>query len=119
MIESHDVLIVEDELLIAAQLEEALSDLGCTPHCAGSLDHALRMVEERAFDAAFLDMNLRGEACLPIADALATRQTPFMFMSGYGSADVRNAYAGVPVLSKPFSEREIERALARLLASRP
>jgi CheY-like chemotaxis protein len=111
----RDVLIVEDEILIAAQLEELVVSLGCRPHLARELAQALELVSQKSFDAAFLDLNLSGETSLPVADMLWSQRTPFAFISGYEAQDVRDKYPGVLILPKPFTEDEIEQALRSLL----
>lgn len=118
---SHDayrgrnVLIVEDEMLIAAQMEETLTDLGCKTSAAGRLNDALRLATSRKFDAAFLDLNLEGEASLPVADLLAESGIPFALMTGYTSPRVRTRYPQAAVLSKPFNQHEVLQTLANLL----
>ncbi len=109
------VLIVEDEMLIAAQLEEALIDLGCLPHAALRLSDALQLVEDHRFDAAFLDLNVDGELSVAVADILTQRRTPFVFMSGYTSMDLQAIYGEVPMLAKPFTDGQIARTLAQML----
>lgn len=111
----RNVLIVEDEMLIAAQMEEALAELGCTTFAALRLDEALNLVATRRFDAAFLDLDLKGKPSLPVADELAQRGTPFAFMTGYQSPRIKTTYPDAPVLPKPFREDEIIKALASLL----
>ncbi len=66
-------------------------------------------------EAAVLDVNLRGESVVPLADALARRGVPFLFMTGYGDTDGLGSHARVPVLAKPFDPLELVVVLARLL----
>src|SRR5579864_7224910 len=106
------VLIVEDEMLIAAKMEDALADLGCTTCAARRLDEALSLVASRRFDAAFLDLNLEGEASLPVADELAQRRTPFAYMTGYQSPRVKTGYPDALILAKPFGVDNIAQTLA-------
>jgi DNA-binding NarL/FixJ family response regulator len=68
------VLIVEDEALVAFQLEDMLADLGCAiigP--ASRVGQALDLLRRRPVDAAVLDLNIGGELVYPVADALACR----------------------------------------------
>jgi CheY-like chemotaxis protein len=109
------VLIVEDEMLIAAQMEEALADLGCTTCSALRLEEALSLVASSRFDAAFLDLDLKGKPSLPVADALSLQGIPFAFMTGYQSPRVKTRYPHAPVLPKPFKEGDIAQTLAILL----
>ncbi|HTT85205.1 MAG TPA: response regulator [Rhizomicrobium sp.] len=110
------VLIVEDESLIAMLMEDALSDLNCTVVAtASSLGEALDKAASMDFDVAILDMNLNGAQACPVAELLVRRQIPFMFVTGYGAPGVPDRFRGIPVLSKPFNERDVGRALEAAL----
>jgi CheY-like chemotaxis protein len=105
------LLIVEDELLVAmdnaAELEAAGAIVVGT---AGNIKEALRMVETAALDGALLDANLNGESVDHIAAALAHRNVPFIFVSGYGRENLPPAFASTPILGKPFSRDELVNA---------
>ena len=108
------VLIVEDETMAAMMLESVLADLGCTVvGPVESVAKALSLVETQAVDGALLDVNLGGELVYPVADALAARGVPFVFVTGYGiiGIDARR-YAGVPVVQKPYDDHMLVRILA-------
>ncbi len=81
MTEPVQILIVEDEPLIAMMLEDFLDVLD--KQVAGtvdSVDDALARVAEGGIDAAILDVNLRGgQKSTPVAEALAERGVPFVF----------------------------------------
>jgi DNA-binding response OmpR family regulator len=104
------VLIVEDEPMLAAFLEDALTDLGCEViGPALNMKDALRLAREASIDGAGLDVNVAGEQVYPVADVLAERGLPFVFMTGYGQAGLRESDRGRPVLQKPYSfERLVE-----------
>jgi CheY-like chemotaxis protein len=104
------VLIVEDEPLIASSLEDVLNDLGCVViGPAMNLDDAVRLAREAEIDGACLDVNLAGEKVYAVADILRERGLPFVFMTGYGQAGLRESDLGRPVLQKPHSvERFVE-----------
>jgi two-component SAPR family response regulator len=57
-----------------------------------------------------------GERSYPVADALAARDVPFVFVTGYGETGVERRYAPVTVLQKPFDPRSLERVVADDLA---
>ena len=79
------VLVVEDETLIAVEIEETLRELGCVVVGAvGKLDAALRLAAEEALDAAILDVAIRGGHVFPVAERLLARGVPFVLASGYG-----------------------------------
>ena len=81
------VLLVEDEAMIAMLIEDMLVELGCdVVATAAKLDDAVSLAQSGSFDLAFLDLNLRGVASYPVAQALRERGIPFAFVTGYGTA---------------------------------
>lgn len=108
------VLIVEDEMLLALDLEEGLRDAGCeVVGPAGSLRAALRLAENSEIDAAILDVNLAGERVFPVAHVLAERGIPFVFATAYAGSDdlYPSDVREVPRLSKPYT---VSQAVATL-----
>lgn len=63
-------------------------------------------------------MNLDGEPVWPVAEALAARGVPFLFATGYGETALREPWSERPTLAKPFSRRDLERVLVRLIPSK-
>ena len=79
------VLVVEDEYLIRILVEDMLADLGYDVAAAvGTFAEASAQAAKGEFDAAILDVNLDGRDIYPIADILAKRGLPFVFVTGYG-----------------------------------
>jgi CheY-like chemotaxis protein len=110
------LLVVEDEYLIAAALEHALEDRGAeVVGPAGSVEGALRLVEAEGdrLDGAVLDINLRDERVYPVADVLAARGVPFVFLTGYDAQVIPDTYAGVPRSEKPVSTALLARTLLK------
>lgn len=111
------VLLVEDEALIAMLAEEMLADLGCIVHgVAGTVSDALAIAQRGGFDLAVLDVNVARERVFPVADALIAQSIPFAFASGYGEQDIMDGYRDRPMVSKPYSALDLERALTAALA---
>jgi CheY-like chemotaxis protein len=109
------VLIVEDEMLVAMMIEDALLDLGLeVAGTAGTIEEALAAVAKNGFDCAILDVHLHGKDVYPVADALAARGMPFVFATGYGRGGLAPKYQDRPSLPKPFNGYDLERALAKL-----
>jgi DNA-binding response OmpR family regulator len=110
------VLLVEDEPLIAMMLEDFLDALEKThAGTADSVAAALPLVEAGGFDAAILDVNLRGgEKSFAIADALAERNIPFVFATGGGGDEIAASHRDRPRLAKPFTIDGVDKALAQL-----
>jgi DNA-binding NtrC family response regulator len=110
------VLMVEDEMIVAWLLEDMLTDLGCAVvGPAARVNQALTMIETEAIDVAVLDVNLNGEMSYPIADALAARGVPFVFVTGYDKDRILDVYRRCPILQKPFHRSELSDTLAKLL----
>jgi DNA-binding response OmpR family regulator len=97
------ILVVEDSVLIADVIVDALCDCGCTAvGPAPRLAQGLILAVAERLDGALLDVNLAGEKCFPIAAALGARGVPFAFLTGYGDVGLPAEYRKVPRLIKPF-----------------
>lgn len=115
-LEGCNVFVVEDEVLVSMLVEDILIDLGCkVVGPAARLDAALEVARSGDIDIAMLDVNLAGARVFPVADILAGRGLPFIFMSGYGESALEGAYEGRPVLEKPFNPEAIEEKLREVL----
>lgn len=111
------VLVVEDQMIIAMEIEEVLGALGCViAGPVGKLAAALQMAREGAFDAAILDVNLDGEMVFPVAAILLERRIPFAFASGYGKSSLPAEWHDTPDLGKPLCSEELIRFLKRASA---
>jgi CheY-like chemotaxis protein len=111
-----DVLIVEDDPIIALDFEDTILGFGVkTVRTAGNVARALELIAERPPDFALLDVGLTREKSFAIAERLEALKIPFVFITGYG-ADVSlpKAFADTPRLPKPYSTD----ALRAMLTSR-
>ena len=109
------ILVVEDEVLIAMQIEEILLDLGCVVVGAvGRLDAALELAADQALDAAILDVNILGGLVYPVAERLSARGIPFMLASGYSNWALPEPLRDLPRLMKPFRRRDLENGVRSL-----
>ena len=115
------LLVVEDEFVIALDLQNLLEAAGHeVVALAASVPDALALLAAGAapgrqplLDGAVLDVNLRGEPATPVADALAARGVPFVFVSGYGAAGRPAGHEAAPVLAKPYSEGDLLELVGR------
>jgi CheY-like chemotaxis protein len=116
-LEGRRVLLVEDEMLVSMLMEDILMDFGCTVvGPAARLEDALKLArEEDTLDIALLDVNLAGKRSFPIADVLAERGVPFIFVSGYGEGGLEAPHESRPVIQKPFSPDAIAEAIQKVL----
>lgn len=114
------ILVVEDEAIIAAFVEDILEELGATVvGPAYSVAQALKLATAEPLDAAILDVNVREESIVPVRDTLRSRRIPHVFATGYGAERSRDVTGGAPVVDKPYSRERIAKALADCLAARP
>jgi CheY-like chemotaxis protein len=116
---SPRVLVVEDESLIAMLVEDGLETLGYeVVGPVGTVDAALRIVEQTPFDLALLDINLGGKQSFPIADALESRGIPYVFLTGYDRSSLPLAFQHRFGLQKPFRMSALQQALEKLQGSK-
>lgn len=109
------IFIVEDESLVRMLVEEAIAEIGgVVAGAASTVENALELMAELSFDAAVIDINLRGEMSFAVADALAARGVPFAFTTGYDAGEIPERFRDRPLLQKPFQLAELERVLKRL-----
>lgn len=105
------VLIVEDSLLLALELEAGLEDAGVeVVGCAAELGEALSMVE-KDFDVAVLDADLNGQSVAPVAEILRSMGRPFVFATGYADKAAPMGF-DAPIVRKPYNVHQIARAVA-------
>jgi CheY-like chemotaxis protein len=109
----NDVLLVEDDPIIALDFEDTILGLGVkTVRTAAGVARALQLIADRAPDFALLDVSLVREKSFAIAARLDALKIPFAFVTGY-SSEVRlpEAFMGRPRLLKPCSTDALETVL--------
>lgn len=114
------VLVVEDEAMIALLIQDLLADLGTVVvGPAARIEEALALARTAEIDLAALDLNLGGEPVYPVAEALAERAIPFVFMTGYGQLGIAEPWRGRPSIAKPFRPSQLAGFLREALRTRP
>jgi CheY-like chemotaxis protein len=111
----NDILIVEDDPIIALDFEDTLLGFGVkTVRTAPSVARALDLIVQRPPDFALLDVGLIRENSFAVAERLTALRIPFAFVTGYG-ADARlpAAFANQPRLSKPYSTDALKALLSK------
>jgi DNA-binding response OmpR family regulator len=112
------ILVAEDEFLVGLQLEEDLRSAGCSivgPF--STLEIATQASRRERFDLAILDINLNGDMAYPLADELSARGVPFIFLSGYISANLPERFRRSPRIAKPHDPaaliKEVQTAVSK------
>ena len=109
------ILVVEDEWFIAGDLRRALAAAGAhVVGPVGTLAAGLALADATPLDAAVLDINLGGEPSFPIADRLAARGVPFLFLTGYDDWALPPSYRAAERLTKPCAAEDVVARLADL-----
>ena len=97
------VFLVEDDALIRMMIAEMVEELGHRVAAeAGNIHDAEPLARTAEFDLGILDINIGNLNIAPIAEIIAARGLPFIFVSGYGSAEKPLLFRDRPVLQKPF-----------------
>jgi DNA-binding NarL/FixJ family response regulator len=111
------IIIIEDEPLIALDLQDLLVDAGFEiVGVAGKLENALALIESTVFDAAIVDANLAGVSSSPAATALTARGRPFILLSGYSVKQQFAAFPGGHFIQKPGRPAQLIQTLNRIIS---
>ncbi len=105
-LQGRRILIVEDEMLLAMDLESLLESNGCDVIAScPNIKRALDAIDRDRPEAALLDMNLAGASSAPVAEALRDAGVPFVVVTGYSNAEGRaEPFRDVPAVQKPYRE---------------
>jgi len=108
------VLLLEDEALVAMLIEDQLIELGFdVVGPAATTNQAIALCEDERIDGAVLDVNLGGgQRSDPVAELLAAKGIPFVFVTGYGQSGIDGRFADAGVLQKPFTLSELHDLVA-------
>jgi len=108
------ILVLEDEFLIAMDVEQI-----CLDHGAGEVVIARDLTEldgrpiATQFDAAIVDLMLGGASTIHFAAGLRDAGIPFVFASGYSDArEISTSFPGVRMVAKPYSGDDLVKAVA-------
>ena len=108
------VLVVEDQIVVALDLEQMLRGLGAAHvDLATSVEQSLAIVAATPPDCAFLDLKVQEETPLTLVELLAKRRIPFAFASGYSDLRaVPAAYRNTVLLRKPIALADLSAAVS-------
>jgi CheY-like chemotaxis protein len=118
-LEGLQILLLEDEALIALDVEQLCREHGAAQvRVARTLDAAATAFSI-GFDAAILDLMLGSQPTTDLAKQLVERGIPFIFATGHVAQDTLLApFAGVPVVGKPYFGAGLIDALAQAIRSK-
>jgi len=113
------VLVVEDDPIVAMVVEDTLREMGLDVLIDLSLTDALKEIDASEFDAALIDVGLRGENARPVMLALLERGVPFAVMSGGDLSALAAEFPQTCMVSKPLDMKSLEKIVLELLRAPP
>ena len=110
---SHRILIVEDEIFLAAELEDIFRDAGAEViGPAMTAPEALRLIARHVVTVALLDVQLGDHDSRPVAQCLADTGIPFVFHTGNAETDtLLKSWPKASIVKKPAMPQALVAAL--------
>lgn len=113
---SCNILVVEDEWLIALDISNLIEEHGhAVVGPARDVTGALKLIGANTIDAAFLDISLGSEKSFPIAERLYSINVPLTFVSAYTEKEIPLNFRDYDLLSKPLTDVLLYRQLLKML----
>lgn len=111
-----NVLVLEDEVIIALDLEMTLNEFGFADVLiTSSVDQAFTLLETYEISAAILDFSLGVETAEPVIARLKEKGVPFIVMTGYmDRTHMGDGADEWPLLGKPASAAALTQALTKI-----
>jgi CheY-like chemotaxis protein len=111
------ILVVEDSPVVGPFTADLLGEIGCeVVGPAPNMAAARELIDNERFDAALVDVHIRGERVFPLCELLQARGTPFVLTSGYADWQMPDKWQDSPRLQKPYTLEQVEKALGGVLA---
>jgi CheY-like chemotaxis protein len=109
----QDILVVEDDFIIALDLEDMLRGLGVgRVRVAVSVPQALEMIAAAAPEFGLIDVNLGNDKSFTVAERLMELGVPFVFTTGYGDKYAFPAgFSDAQIVSKPYTIEALRAAI--------
>lgn len=116
-------LVLEDEFLIALDIQQVLESAGAANvTCVGDADAALKFIRSSLkLDFAVLDLKLSGNMrdSIPVASLLSQQGTPFVFLTGMRRDEAAmKKFPQAPVVEKPYNAALLIDAIVQALGQR-
>ena len=113
------IMVVEDEPLIAMDIEETLRNAGFSVKICLSCSDALSWLADHSPAAAILDIRLKDGSCADVASLLENRDIPFLVSSGSDRADADAIFSRSPWINKPCHPNLLVDAVKRAVSQSP
>lgn len=110
-------LVVDDEFLIAVELESTLQAAGFAVVTAITPAEAQAVIDQQHIDFAVIDFRM-GDESVSLATGLDAKSIPFLFCTGSRPEEVSAIFPGATMIGKPFTEAELLQAVTTLTARR-
>lgn len=114
-VSGRTALVVDDEFLITAMIEDILAREGVDVLTATRADEAAGHLRDRKVDFALIDYQMSSVPSEALWTELMARHIPFAFCTGSLAAEMQERFPGVLIISKPFGEDAIVEAANTLL----
>ena len=115
ILSGHCILVVEDEPLIALNLESVLSEAGAEViGPALTVAAALQLSVTPGLTSAIVDLRLQNQSARPVIECLVRHGIPFCLHSGQTEMAPENSWPDATVLIKPANDHDIIGVLAGL-----
>ena len=110
------ILVIEDSPVVGPFTADILEDLGCeVVGPAPNIAMARELIEAENFDAALVDLHIRGERVFGLCEMLEAKDVPFILTSGYADWQMPEKLRDCPRLQKPYTIGQVRDALESLL----
>lgn len=116
-VSGRTALVVDDEFLITAMIEDILSREGVDVLTATRTDEAADHLRDRKVDFALIDYQMRSVPSEALWTELKARKIPFAFCTGSVAGEMQERFPGVLIIPKPFGEEAIIQAANTLLGA--
>jgi DNA-binding NtrC family response regulator len=112
------ILVVEDEMIIALDMESTLTELGHHVVSATTVTEAERAAAAGGIDLAIIDYHLKDGKTEDVARRLKTAGIPFVVCSGSsGLQEMGDIFQGTTFLAKPFTTEGLIEAVSNVTTS--
>jgi len=120
MLTGRRILLVEDEMLTALDLADAIEEAeGTVVGPARSVVEAVEAIASGDIDAAILDRTLLDGKATPVAVRLIDMSIPFIFYSGSNPNNLKREFPGITTFQKPTDPYHLIQALSDLIGMHP